>query len=83
MVTASPSPFDDYLTIRAEYAEANQPFYLQLSNVLGQVVYHANYTTDLGGMLEQRISLEGLAKGAYILEIHVGMQRKAIKVQKF
>ena len=81
-VITSPNPFADYLKV-----EVNQVVHgrclVKLVNVLGQEVYRMEAKVAPAGTIEQRISLEHLPAGTYLLEVRAGGQRKTIKVQKF
>ncbi len=80
---AYPNPFSENLFIEVENALPGETYHVRLSNVLGQRVYGYETGASAVGTIKQRISLEHLPAGTYLLEVSAGVQRKAIKVQKF
>ncbi len=80
---AYPNPFSEDLFIKVANALPGETYHVRLSNMMGQRVYGYEAGASPEGTIDQRISLEHLAAGTYLLEVSAGVQRKAIKVQKF
>ncbi len=79
---AYPNPFSENLFIEVDNALPGEIYQVRLSNMLGQRVYGYETGASATGKIEQRISLEHLAAGTYLLEVSAGVQRKALKVVK-
>ncbi len=79
---AYPNPFSEDLFIDVENALPGETYNVRLSNMLGQRVYGYETGASPEGKIEQRISLEHLLAGTYLLEVSAGVQRKTLKVQK-
>ncbi len=83
VLKAYPNPFSEYLFIDVENALPGETYQVRLSNLQGQRVYGYRTGASPSGQIEQRISLESLTAGTYLLEVYSGVQRKTIKVQKY
>ncbi len=82
-LNAFPNPFNANLAIKLKNALPEATYQLSLLNMLGQEVYAEAVTASAEGKIEKRISLAELPAGTYLLEVSAGVQRQAIKVQKF
>ncbi len=80
---AYPNPFSEDLFIKVANALPGENYQVRLSNMMGQRVYGYETGASPEGTIDQRISLEHLAAGTYLLEVRAGVQRKTIKVRKF
>ncbi len=79
---AYPNPFSEDLFIKVANALPGETYDVRLSNMMGQRVYGYKTGASAAGTIDQRISLEHLAAGTYLLEVSAGVQRKALKVVK-
>ncbi len=80
---AYPNPFSEHLFIEVENALPGETYHVRLSNLTGQRVYGYETGASAAGTIDQRISMEHLPAGTYLLEVSAGIQRKTIKVRKF
>ncbi len=79
---AHPNPFSEDLFIAVKNALPGETYQVRLSNMLGQRVYGYETGASAEGRIEQRISLEYLPAGTYLLEVSAGVQREVLKVVK-
>ncbi len=79
---AYPNPFSEDLFIDVSNALPGETYKVRLSNMLGQRVYGYETGASAEGKIEQRISLEHLPAGNYLLEVSAGVQRASLKVVK-
>ncbi len=79
---AYPNPFSEDLFIDVDNALPGENYQVRLSNMMGQRVYGYETGASPEGTIDQRISLEHLAAGTYLLEVSAGVQRKTLKVVK-
>lgn len=75
--TVFPNPNKGEFTIKGVLAESkDQDIYVEVANVLGQVIYHENMTAH-NGMLEQRVMLGNtLSNGTYMLKLNLPGESK-------
>jgi hypothetical protein len=65
-----PNPGKGTFTITGNTGSAGQDVDIEITDLLGQVVYHAPATAP-GGKINERITLSGsIANGMYLLTIH-------------
>ncbi len=79
---AYPNPFSEDLFIKVANALPGETYRVRLSNMMGQRVYGYETGASPAGTIDQRISLEHLPAGNYLLEVSAGVQREVLKVVK-
>jgi glycine rich protein/type IX secretion system substrate protein/Big-like domain-containing protein len=77
-VRVMPNPNKGAFTVKGSLATTdNQEVSLEVTNMLGQVVY-SNKVMAQGGLLNEQVQLSNtLANGMYILNLHTGSETKA------
>ena len=79
-IKAFPNPFDNALNLEISHAPLDKEIQIKLYNVLGQKIYEKEIEAVISEVQTEKLSLEGLAPGTYLLEAKVGLQRYTLKV---
>ena len=73
-----PNPNKGTFTVKGNTGATNDAAVsLEITNMLGQVVYNSSVVAT-GGIINEQIAVNGFASGAYMLNIKSGKERKAI-----
>jgi hypothetical protein len=79
-VTIAPNPNQGIFTIKGSLEELDeQPVWLELSNLLGQVVY-AEQIVVKNGVLDHEIRVNNAANGMYLLSIRTNEEKQVLHV---
>lgn len=77
VISVFPNPASDELTIVTTQQEV---FAMEITDLQGRLVRQLDSTENRGAVYEQKISVSGLAKGIYILNVSGKTGRQALKI---
>jgi hypothetical protein len=79
-VTVAPNPSRGTFVVQGALAtDADQPISMEISNMLGQVIYQSNFTAT-HGIINERIQLKDIASGMYLLSMRTANEKKVVHI---